>query len=181
MIKARDIDIDWLKNLPGDQLLDLLFMHIRDMWAVDGLYFLGIESKYDTESAVEIDRQVWESMGELECNRLIKIFKVQEDRPFVKFVDLLKATGWFLDLENKTLEYDSGEHKITIINYKCRVQNTRLRKDLSEFPCKPVRLGFMKSFAKTYNPNIKVNCITCPPDDHPEDLWCQWEFVLVEE
>ena len=98
MIKARDIDIDWLKNLPGDQLLDLLFMHIRDMWAVDGLYFLGIESKYDTESAVEIDRQVWESMGEIECNRLIKIFKVQEDRPFVKFVDLLKATGWFLDI-----------------------------------------------------------------------------------
>jgi hypothetical protein len=177
MTNAREIDIGWLKSLTENQLKDLFFVHIRDMWAVDGLYFLGIESRFGTESAIEIDRQVWESMGAIECKRLIKIFNVQEDRPFDKFVDLIKAASWFLDLENKDLKYDSGVNKITITNFRCRVQNTRLKKGLSEFPCKPVRFGFMESFAKTYNPNIKVNCIICPPDEHPEDLWCQWEFI----
>ena len=49
---------------------------------------------------------------------------------------------------------------------------------LDEFECKPVRFGFLKSFAKEFNPNIEVICNVCPPDKHPEDLWCEWEFSL---
>jgi hypothetical protein len=30
------------------------------------------------------------------------------------------------------------------------------------------------------NPNIKFNCTVCPPDKHPDDLWCEWE-VWIEK
>jgi len=181
MTNARDTDIDWLKNLPDDQLLDLFFVHIRDMWAVDGLYFLGIESRFGTESAVEIDSEVWKILAKIELKRLLEVFKVDKSRPFESFMTLIKASGWWLDLEDKTMEYIPDQKKLICTNHKCRVQLTRLKKGLSEFNCKPVRLGYIEAFAKTYNPNIKVNCITCPPDEHPEDLWCKWELIMIEK
>ncbi len=33
-------------------------------------------------------------------------------------------------------------------------------------------------FAKTIDPMIKTRCVFCPPDDHPEDAYCRWEFTL---
>ncbi len=61
-------------------------------------------------------------------------------------------------------------------NPNCRVQKTRTKKGLKEFPCKNVRWEYLKNFAKEFNENIEVECNVCPPDEHQENLWCQWEF-----
>ncbi len=45
-------------------------MQLRNLWAVDGLYFLGIEELYGTEVATEIDANVWEVMGKIEARKL---------------------------------------------------------------------------------------------------------------
>ncbi|MBK5273963.1 MAG: hypothetical protein JJE30_02775 [Desulfuromonadales bacterium] len=29
------------------------------------------------------------------------------------------------------------------------------------------------------DPRIRTSCIACPPDVHPEDFWCAWEFELT--
>jgi hypothetical protein len=57
-------------------------------------------------------------------------------------------------------------------------REARLSKELGEFPCKKVRFGYLKTFAKTLNPNVEVNCLICPPDKHPKEAWCKWEFTL---
>jgi hypothetical protein len=44
-----------------------------------------------------------------------------------------------------------------------------------------VRWGFLKEFAKELNSKIKVYCVVCPPDEHKDDLWCEWIFTLEEE
>jgi len=36
-------------------------------------------------------------------------------------------------------------------------------------------------FAKAVDPRIRTRCIACPPDDHPDDLWCAWEFTVGRE
>jgi hypothetical protein len=33
-------------------------------------------------------------------------------------------------------------------------------------------------FARTVDPRIQTRCIACPPDAHPDDAWCTWEFTL---
>ena len=81
-----------------------------------------------------------------------------------------------MDLEDKEIKIE--KNRAIIRNVKCRVQNTRLKKGLSEFGCKPVRWGFLQSFVKEFNPDIEVLCNVCPPDKHPESLWCEWEFKL---
>ena len=36
-------------------------------------------------------------------------------------------------------------------------------------------------FATAIDPRIVTRCIACPPDAHPDEFWCAWEFVLKAE
>jgi hypothetical protein len=171
----REKDRELINNIPKEKLADFVFMHLRDMWAVDGLYYLGIEKKYGTEVATEIDCFVWSVMGKIEARRIKQLFNIT-DTSITALMQALQYSGWAMDLEDKEIEID--HHKAILRNIKCRVQNTRIEKGLGEFGCKPVRQGFLKAFAKEINPDIAVKCIVCPPDNHPDDLWCEWEFSL---
>jgi len=172
---SRENDKKIISEIPKDKVADYIFMHLRNMWAVDGLYYLGIEEKMGTEAATEIDRKVWEVMGKIEARRIKKLFNIQgTDIP--SMMKGLSYSGWTLDLEDKEVVIEKERGNIR--NIKCRVQNTRLTKGLKEFGCKPVRWGFLKSFAHEFNPKITVKCNVCPPDKHPDDLWCEWEFFI---
>ncbi len=178
MAQARDLDKKMLMETPKDMLIDLMFMQMRNLWAVDGLYFLGIEERFGTEGATEVDAQVWNVMGKIEARRLKKILKIEGD-DISTLMHVLKYSSWSLDLEDK--EIIEEKDRAILRNIKCRVQETRLKKGLDEFPCKKVRWGFLKSFAKEINPNFEVKCNLCPPDEHGQDLWCEWEFALSDE
>ena len=177
-MSGREEDRRLIAEIPGDKVADFVFLHLRDLWAVDGLYFLGIEERFGTEAATEIDRKVWEVMGKIEARRLKKFLGL-EDGDIPTMMKALRHSGWALDIEDKEVEVEDS--RAVIRNRNCRVQNTRIKKGLGVFPCKNVRWGFLKSFAKEFNSDIVVNCIVCPPDEHPDDLWCEWEFVLRDE
>lgn len=175
MESARERDRKMLMGMPPKKLLDLFFMQMRNLWAVDGLYFLAIEEKFDTENATEIDSKVWEIMGKIEARRIKETFEI-EGHDLKDLIAALKLTSWSLDLENK--EIIEEKDRILFRNTECRVQRTRLKKGLFEFPCKSVRWGYLKTFAKEINENIVVECKVCPPDEHNDNLWCEWEFRM---
>jgi len=165
-----------LGSMPEERLLDYLFLQVRNLWRVDGLYFLGIEKKFGTEAATEIDAGVWETMAGIEAKSLQRMFKVEENPNVAKIMELLQKSSWALDQPFKTIE-KSHRHAVLGVD-RCRTQETRLNKGLDEFPCKKVRFGYLKNFAKTLNPKVEVKCTVCPPDKHPKDSWCKWEFTL---
>jgi len=169
-------DRKMLAEMPKEKLLDYFFLQIRNLWRVDGLYFLGIEKKFGTEGATDIDAGVWESMAVVEAKGLQKLFGVGGNPDVDTIVSLLRRTSWALDQPFKTIEVDDNRAVLGVD--RCRTQEARLSKGLSEFPCKRVRFGYLKSFAKTLNPKVEVNCLVCPPDKHPKDSWCRWEFTL---
>lgn len=171
----RESDKKKLLEIPKEELVDLLFLQLRNMWSVDGLYFLGIEKKFGTRDATEIDQNVWEIMGKIEAKRLKKLIGVTND-DIPSMISALRISSWALDLEEKEIIIEKD--RAVFRNLNCRVQKTRLKKDLGEFPCKHVRWGYLKSFAKEFNENIVVKCNFCPPDPHSENLWCEWEFKL---
>ena len=172
---SRDKDKKLISKIPKDKIDDFIFMHLRNMWAVDGLYYLGIEEESGTKAATEIDRKVWEVMGKIESRKIKEFFDIKKN-DIPSLMKALSYSGWALDLEDKEIIVKSD--RAIIRNVKCRVQNTRLKKGLVEFGCKPVRYGFLKSFTKEFNPDIEVKCNVCPPDKHPKDLWCEWEFRI---
>lgn len=169
-------DREMLKSVQQEKLRDYFFLQIRNLWRIDGLYFLGIEKKFGTEAAAEIDAGVWAAMAEIEAKGLQKMFNVGERPDVATILDLLRKSSWSLDQPFKTIETTCGKAVLGI--HRCRTQETRLNKGLAEFPCKKVRFGYLKAFAKTLNPDVKVNCLVCPPDKHPKDSWCRWEFAL---
>ena len=169
-------DREMLVKMPMEKLLDFFFLQIRNLWRVDGLYFLGIEKRFGTDAATEIDAGVWEIMAKIEAKSLRKTFQVGENPDVPTIMELLQKSSWALDQPFKTFEV--SDKRATLSIDRCRTQEARLKKGLSEFPCKKVRFGYLKNFAKTLNPKVEVNCLVCPPDKHPKDLWCKWEFKL---
>jgi len=175
---SRNDDIELLSQITKEKIPEYIFMQLRNLWAVDGLYFLGIEERYGTDVATEIDANVWAVMGKIEARKLKEFLGITStDIP--SLMNALQNTTWALDLEDKEIVIQK-DHAV-VRNVRCRVQNTRKSKGLKEFGCKPVRFGFLKAFAKEFNPDIVVNCVVCPPDKHPENLWCQWEFSYKEK
>jgi len=169
-------DREILAKMSMEKLLDFFFLQIRNLWRVDGLYFLGIEKRFGTEAATEIDAGVWEAMAAIEAKSLQKMFNVGENPDIPTIMELLCRSSWALDQPFKSVEVSAKRATLSID--RCRTQETRLSKGLSEFPCKKVRFGYLRDFAKALNPKVEVNCIVCPPDKHPKDLWCKWEFIL---
>jgi len=174
---GSDEDRKLLAETPMERLLDFFFLQIRNLWRVDGLYFLEIERQFGTEAATQIDARVWETMATLEAKSLQKMFYVGENPDIPTIMRLLRLTSWALDQPFKKIE-TSSERAVLSVS-RCRTQEARLRKGLSEFPCKRVRFGYLKNFAKTLNPKVEVKCLVCPPDKHPADIWCSWEFKLI--
>ena len=175
IIISRKKEEQLIDEIPEEKLADFIFMHLRDMWAVDGFYYLFIEEKYGTEVATEIDRKVWEVMGKIEARKIKQLFQIEKN-DISTVMKALSYSGWSMDLEDKEIVIEKD--RAILRNVRCRVQNTRLKNGLDEFGCKPVRFGFLKSFVKEFNQDIEVKCNVCPPDKHPKYLWCEWEFKM---
>jgi len=174
---SRNDDVTILSHLSKEKIPEYIFMQLRNLWAADGLYFIGIEERYGTEVATQIDANVWAIMGKIEARKLKEFLEITET-DISSMMKALQYTTWALDLEDK--EIIIKKDYALIRNIRCRVQNTRKSKGLKEFGCKPVRFSFLKAFAKEFNPDIVVKCNICPPDVHPDNLWCQWEFTYKE-
>jgi len=175
MNRGTEQDREMLNALQKEKLLDLFFLHIRNLWRVDGLYFLGIEEKFGTDGATQIDADCWKLMGQLEAKELKKAFGLKEI-DVAALLNLLTKTSWALDQTTKEIEISGNRGIFRVV--KCRTQETRIRKGLDVFPCKKVRFGYLKSFARELNPQIEVECKVCPPGQRPDGLWCEWEFKL---
>lgn len=172
---SRNFDRKIINDIDNDKIPDFILMHLRNMWSVDGLYYLAIEEKYGTDIATEIDRNVWKVMGKIEAKRLKDLFNFKGYSLHI-LAKYLKLSAWVLDLQHKEIIED--EDKVIIRNIKCRIQDTRIKKGLTEFACKNVRWGFLKSFTEEINPDLEVVCNICPPDKHDDYLWCEWVFKL---
>jgi len=171
-------DCEMLDKMSKEKLLNLLHMHVRNIWRVDGLYFLGIEEKFGTEAATQIDTNCWKVLGKLEARELKNLLQIKKN-DIHAFMYALSNTSWSLYQEEKQTQVEESKAVYRVV--KCRTQETRISKSLGVFPCKSVRFGFLKSFAEEFNPNIEVKCQIAPPDERPKGVWCQWEFTLKKK
>ncbi len=160
-------------KLSKKRLLDLFYFQIRNIWRVDGLYFLGIEKEFGTSAASKIDAECWKAMGALEARQLKEMLHTKE-WSVPKVMEALGLTSWALDQRKKKVQVQKDQALFRVV--ACNTQLTRLRKGLAEFPCRSVREGYLKAFVQELNPSITVTCNICPPGAHPDDAWCEWRF-----
>lgn len=165
-----------LKDLSQAELTDLLEDAAKNWLAHDGLWFQEVEKKYGLDTAMELDRNAWEKFTVIEAKRIMKRLKM---KPGGGIPALIQALNFRLYAHINTQEViEQTETRCIFRMIHCRVQETRKRKGLADFPCKSVGIVEYSNFAATIDPRIETRCLTCPPDDHPLDVWCAWEFKL---
>jgi hypothetical protein len=167
-----------LDELPRDELLKLVEVYAKAWQAMDGAYFLSLEEKFGMETAMEMDMAAWRIFSPIEAKRIMREFDVPENGGLEA---LEKALGYRVYAVLNHQESEWKDEQTLVFRMKtCRVQVARNRKGLPDFPCKPVGMIEYTEFAKTIDPRIETKCVYCPPDKHPKDSYCEWEFTMEE-
>jgi hypothetical protein len=166
------------KDLSKEQLLELLQDAAKNWLAHDGLWFQEVEKQYGIDTAIKLDGNAWKQFTQIEAKRIMKRLDLRPGGGIQTLIQALKFRLYaFINIQEITEKTDK---KIVFRMNNCRVQEARKRKGLQDFPCKPVGIIEYEYFAKTIDPRIKTRCIACPPDPHPEDYYCCWEFSIEE-
>lgn len=165
-----------VKNLSSKELLGLLEDASKNWLAHDGLWFRAVEEKFGIEAAMELDRKAWEKFTIIEAQRIMKRLGLEPGGGISALVQALKFRLYaHINVQEVS---EMSETRCVFRMKNCRVQEARKRQGLADFPCKPVGIVEYSYFAKTIDPRIKTTCLVCPPDPHPPDVWCAWEFKL---
>ncbi len=165
-----------LNKLSREQLEYLLADFAKRWLAHDGVWFQQVEQAYGMEEAIRLDTGAWEMFTVLEARRIMDFLGLESGGG----LDALKQALQYrmYSLINRQELIEPGRDKIIFKMNDCRVQSARRRKQMPEFPCRPVGLVEYSGFARTIDPRIETKCLYCPPDQHPDDSFCAWEFTL---
>lgn len=176
MKSSHDEGITLLQNLSKDELIAIIVDDAKNWLAHDGLWFQAVEAKYGIDTAIEIDTDAWEKFTVVEAKRIMARLGLEPGGGIPALIECLKHRLYARLNLQESLE--ASDTRVVFRMVDCRVQSARKRKGLPDFPCKSVGLVEYSEFAKTIDPRIETRCIACPPDEHPEEFWCAWEFVL---
>lgn len=159
-----------------ESLLTLLEDMAKRWLAHDGLWFQEVEKSYGMEKAIQLDAAAWEKFSAIEAKRIMTILQIAPNRGLPALKKALGLRLYAFVNDQEIIEVDENRFVFRMNN--CRVQSARKRKNLPDFPCKSVGLVEYAVFAKTIDPRIKTRCITCPPEVHPDEFYCAWEFSI---
>ncbi|KPK70969.1 hypothetical protein AMJ87_08060 [candidate division WOR_3 bacterium SM23_60] len=166
------------RDLSKDELLALLSDAAKNWLAHDGLWFQAVEGKFGMDAAIALDGQAWQEFTQIEAKRIMKRLNIQPGEGIPALIQALQFRLYAFINEQKVVEATPTRCIFQMTN--CRVQEARKRKNLPDFPCKPVGIIEYTYFARTIDPRIQTRCIACPPDPHPPEYYCQWEFTIAE-
>jgi len=165
-----------VKDLSKDEILELLIDASKNWLTHDGLWFRAVEDKYGIEAAMELDKKAWEKFTVIEAKRIMERLHIEPGGGIPALVQALKFR-LYAHINVQEVKEVSDTRCVFRMN-RCRVQEARKRQGLADFPCKSIGIAEYSGFAKTIDPRIKTTCLVCPPDPHPPDVWCSWEFKI---
>ncbi len=166
---------DILKSMNKEQLIDFTTLYTRAVLTVDGLWFLEIEKSLWIDEAIRLDENVWHIFGRLAMKRLKNFLRIETVSSLEEIVRLITLSPMFICLGG---EARINKRKCIASVAHCHPQKKRLQKGMGEFPCKSVGKSHFEGMVAEMGPGVRYSCIFCPPDEHPENLWCQWEVWL---
>ena len=164
-----------LKDLSREDLIALLEVYAKNWLAHDGCWFLAAERRYGMETAIALDTASWACFSPVEAKRIMAAFHIAEGGGLDALERALAYRLYAAVNRQEAERVDEGTLRFRM--KECRVQQARLRKGLTPFPCKAVGLVEYAKFAGTVDRHIEATCVHAPPDP-VTDSFCEWEFRL---
>jgi hypothetical protein len=164
--------------LDREGLLKALDVFAKNWLAHDGCWFLAAEQRYGMQTAIELDTESWRRFAAAEARRIMDAFGIPSDGGLGALERAL-AFRMYSFINPYRFERSADGTALRFSMESCRVQQTRRRKGLPDFACKPVGIVEFETFARTVDPRIVTTCVSCPPDAEA-DGHCRWEFTLAD-
>ncbi len=179
-LPVKDDAPEFLANLNEEELVQLLEDTAKNWLACDGLWFQAIEKYFDPEmhTSKRINDTIWLRFAYIEAKTIMKRLKLPESGDIPALKKALKYRQYTLINPCETV--DLSENKILLRMNDCRVQSARKRKGLPDYNCKSGGMAEYSRFAEAIDSRIQTKCISCPPDPHPDEWCCAWEFEIPE-
>ncbi|MDD2580709.1 MAG: DUF6125 family protein [Desulfuromonadaceae bacterium] len=174
--RTGDEGVSLLYDLSKEELVKIIIDDAKNWLAHDGVWFQAVEKRYGMDVAVAIDTDAWRYFTVIEARRIMDRLGLKSGGGIPALVECLKHRFYArLNLQDFN---ECTDTRVIFRMLDCRVQSARKRKGMADHPCKSVGIVEYSEFAKTIDSRITTRCIACPPDPHPEDFWCAWEFTL---
>lgn len=165
-----------LTGLGAEKLSKLLEAMAVNWLALDGVWFQAVESRQGMDAAKAVNDGCWAHFSPLEAARIKALKNLPEAGGLEALANTFLHRLYGAINEQKVFFEPDGA--LVMQMTKCRVQNTRQRKGLPDYPCKSAGVVEYSTFASTVDARIQCECIACPPDPHPEEYFCAWRFRL---
>ena len=158
------------------ELLRALEMFAKNWLAHDGCWFLAAEERFGLQTAIDLDTASWKRFAAAEARRIMSTFDIPSGGG-LEALERALGLRLYAVINTQHAEWSEDRRRLRFVMDLCRVQETRRRKGLPDFPCKSVGTVEFETFAATIDPRIRTACLHCPPDANPEQ-YCGWEFTM---
>lgn len=165
-----------LVDLPNEKLNELREGVAINWLANDGIWFQAIEFTSGMADAKHCNDASWAQFAPFEAWSIKRLLNMSE----LPGLDGLKQAfkyRLYAFISKQSIVEDTANSFVFRMD-ECRVQTTRKRKGLDDYPCKSAGIIEFPEFAKAIDSRIKTSCICCPPDEHPDSHFCAWRFYI---
>ncbi len=167
-----------LLDMPEEDLKELKKTVAVNWLANDGVWFQAVEFTRGMFDAKRCNDTCWGHFSPFEAWS-IKRFLSLPEAPGLEGLKEALNYRLYATINEHSITEEKQDSFVYQMN-ECRVQNTRKRKELEDYPCKSGGLVEYTTFAESIDKRIKTECIACPPDKHPEEWYCAWRFLIVD-
>ncbi|MDD5564143.1 MAG: DUF6125 family protein [Thermoanaerobaculaceae bacterium] len=165
-------------EMDRDQLIEALAAFAKNWLAHDGSWFLAAEERFGMATAIELDAAAWARFAPAEAKRALDFLGIPPGGGLAALEKVLGLRMYSL-INPYRIEWAGDGAVLRFVTQACRVQQTRRRKGLPDFPCKSVGEVEFRGLAGAVDPRIRVRCVACPPDPEADGA-CAWEFSLAQ-
>jgi len=166
-------------EMSRDELARALEMFAKNWLAHDGCWFLATEESFGLETAIKLDERSWERFAVTEARRILKCFGIEQGGG-LEALERALGLRMYSVINEQHVEWSEDRRTLRFFMDVCRVQETRRRKGLDDFPCSSVGIIEFTNFATTVDDRIRTRCLHCPPEAS-EGKYCGWEFTLGDD
>jgi hypothetical protein len=167
----------WLVNMEKEKLISLINALSANWLTSDGVWFRAVEDNHDMYTSKRCNDTCWTRYSPVEAS-IIKSFLHLPRQSGLDGLEQALKFRLYANINEQTIERSGDELVLHML--KCLVQKTRGSQGLPDYPCKSAGMVEFETFARTIDPRIKTDCISCPPDKHPKEWVCAWRFYITE-
>jgi hypothetical protein len=166
-----------LEQMSRAELIELLDLYAEQVVLMDSLWARCCALSQGARFALEMDRQVWALYARKEAQRLLALDAVAPGEPIEQAARLMLLSPMFGPFGGQARPDGTGW---IVETTNCRPQIALAAAGKEELPCKEVGAGYTAAFLAELNPELRFECVFCPPDPHPQGVWCRWRIRLEE-